>query len=672
MPMVVRRDRRLPRAAITAFMVLSACSAGGDNHGTVPPAPAHETQGPEPSPAPAVGSTVLLKAPPWDIRSTAATIDAWPRIVPGIRARAITSFDRGGGNDDGFGGTYSELYADPKTGEHVIFDDWGPGVLRTLWLTSAIDGNAPLGLGTMRFYFDDEERARIEIDADALFAGSAPPFVAALASGNHTSSGGFASWAPLPYRSRLRVTTAKKVGFYQVHYDTLPVDWDVDSWSSGSVDATLAARFEASSTPSTLPLEAVPLDLEKAGAGVIDVLRFVPTATPSDAALAAARVIITFDGAEAPHIDVPLAYFFGSGFGLAPVRSLAWTIVTPPAPVLFESRMPMPYWSGARVRVTGLAGQLFVHVTDNHFSHADTGSLETIFHEENPTRGGDFVYADVSGTGKLVATVLGIDPTRADNKGWWEGDLRTVVDGMRTPSVHGTGHEDDHLGGWSNEFLSRPFTLPMQGAPRTNLYDTGTEFQVNGRTTMYRLTPGIPFDASLRHSTEHGPSNARTANYSSVTFLYRQPTPRLVRSDAFDVADAVAALDHGLEGAHTTATVTSAFEGSDPTTSTMTVHAYPKTARFRVAIDPENDGVFLRRWFDRDEGVPHAAILVDGVRIATTANLGPRAPNRRWAETSVFVPSQVTQGKSSVTVEYVAQKPFTAVRFEAHSVARAR
>jgi hypothetical protein len=667
--------RPLAALAIATAIAFAAPACGSDDE---PDAKAEQRPAPDGSPAPGlppppppvVGSPLPSTAPPWDVGSTAATIDAWPRIVPGIHTRALTSFDRGGGNDDGFGGTYSELYVDPKSGEHVIFDEWGPGVLRTLWLTSPIDGNSPLGLGTMRFYFDDDEHARIEVDADALFGGSTPPFASSLVAANHASSGGFASWAPLPYRSRLRVTTAQKVGFYQIHYDALPADWNVTSYAAGSLDTALRDRFDASASSSTLALEQVPLDTEKTGAGMIDVIRFVPETTPSDPALATARITITFDGASTPQVDVPLAFFFGSGFGLAPVRSLVWTIATPPS-VLFESRMPMPYWDGVHVRVTGLAGKLFVHRSENTLARGDTGTLEAIFHEARPTPAGDYVYADVSGAGKLVATVLGVDPITAGNKGWWEGDLRTVVDGVRTPAIHGTGHEDDHLGGWSNEFLSRPFTLPMQGAPRTELLDTRTEFQVNGVTTMYRLWPGISFDSGIRHSTEHGPSNARSANYSSVTFLYRQPAPRLVRTDAFDVADTADAVSHGLEGTHEAAALTSAFEGADPAPSTMTVHTYDAPLRFRLAIDRANEGVEVRRLFDAGgEGTSQATMLVEGVRIATIANVGPRSSSRRWTERDVFVPPQVTHGKSLITVEYVPVALFTAARFEAHSVVR--
>ena len=51
---------------------------------------------------------------------------ALPYLYSNADSYYISSFDRSGGNDDGFRGTYSQLYVDDN-GEHVIFDEEGPG-----------------------------------------------------------------------------------------------------------------------------------------------------------------------------------------------------------------------------------------------------------------------------------------------------------------------------------------------------------------------------------------------------------------------------------------------------------------------------------------------------------------------------------------------------------------
>ena len=44
-------------------------------------------------------------------------LSRYPILDSGVQAHYLSSYDRSGGNDDGFDGTYSALDADPK-GEH--------------------------------------------------------------------------------------------------------------------------------------------------------------------------------------------------------------------------------------------------------------------------------------------------------------------------------------------------------------------------------------------------------------------------------------------------------------------------------------------------------------------------------------------------------------------------
>lgn len=611
------------RAVLLVMIALAACGDPDDE-------PAHPGGAKATAPTPP-GPTVVdpieqVKplpriAPPVDVVTTAGALDQWPRIVPGVEARAFTSYDRGGGNDDGFSGTYSELYE--ERGEHVVFDAYGPGVLRTLWFTSANGGNAPLSLGVIRFYFDDEAKPRYAVDADALYAGATKPFLSPLVAGNQESSGGYASWVPLAYRGRLKITTAVKPGFYQAYYDSLPADWDVTSGAAG--DAELAAKFAAAAAPgfATTALTDVALDYSAVGAGTIDVLRFEPTAgTATRAELAAARIRITFDGAPAPQVDVPLGMFFGSGIGETKVRAVPWTM----DPGKYESRLPMPYWEGVRVVVSGLAGKLSLHATTALEPRAQHGTLHAIYSEAKPTVPGvDFTYANVGGAGKLVGTVLTVEPNTPAEKQWWEGDLRSFVDGAMTPSIHGTGHEDDHLGGWSNEFLERPFSLAMQGCPKTVILDQPAGGQTNADATMYRLYPGIPFLHGIRHSTEHGPSNQRPSRYSSATFVYRQTRDRLEKTGSATVARDVTL---GVRADNDGVKLRFAFDGA-------------ATQRVRVALDRVHVGT----WY-----VPRGAV--------------PAGP----AESDFFLPAQLTKGKTTLAVSLDAEAASAASRVDAWSV----
>lgn len=619
---------------------------GGGGIGTTPPAT---------PPGPGIGLIA-----PLDVVGTAAAIKNWPLLVPGVETRAVTSFDRGGGNDDGFNGTFSELYVDDK-GEHVLFDAVGPGVLRTLWFTSRISGNDPLQIGTLRFYFDGETTPRLAVDADALFQGATSPFVLPVVANNHVSTGGFASWTPLVFKQALRITAEQTPGFYHAHYETFPPDWNVASYDPASKPDDALTKLFSETGPSALPLEEIALDTMRDGAGEIDVLRFEPDGAPSLAQIRAARLKIWFDGAASPQIDVPIDTFFGSGFGEAPVHAVPWTM----QPGLWESRMPMPFWAGFHVQVVGLTGKLKVHVAASRFAREVAGTLEARWHEERPTGAGDFVYADLTGAGKIVATVLTIEPLASNDEQWWEGDLRTRVDDLGSVSIHGTGHEDDHLGGWSNEFLSTPFSLPMQGCPKTQILDTTGQYNANA--TMYRLYPGIPFFRSVRHTTEHGAQNVKSENYGATTFLYRQARTRLVSSDAFDVFGADAAAHAYKPDDAVSEIVSSTFESETSTALTATYDSYRAPVSFELAIDPENVGVKLRRRYDATIGRQRAAVEIDGTRV-TTIYVAEKNAQRRWAERDVFLPPQVTRGKTRIHVRLVPEGPFGAARFEALSV----
>ncbi|UCC45025.1 MAG: hypothetical protein JSU65_03630, partial [Candidatus Zixiibacteriota bacterium] len=96
-----------------------------------------------------------------------------PSIYPNVESFYLSSYDRTGGNDDGFRGTYSQLYVDDK-GEHVIFEHEGPGCIYNLWFTGS---GRNLHWDKIRFYFDREKTPRIEHQAKEFFSGLHQPFV---------------------------------------------------------------------------------------------------------------------------------------------------------------------------------------------------------------------------------------------------------------------------------------------------------------------------------------------------------------------------------------------------------------------------------------------------------------------------------------------------------------
>lgn len=574
--------------------------------------------------------------------------EQWPLLLSGHESRSFSSYDRTGGNSDGFVGTHSSLYR-MESGEYVIFDAYGPGVLDTLWFTGPDEGGANLDLGTVRFYLDDEAEPRLALPWQELFRGDRPPFLAPLVAANDVSTGGFVSFVPMPYAKRLVVTTGERPSFYQAHYEALPPDESVRSFTQEMDVEPARARFAAAlaAEPST-GLDEVPLDAVIDGEGAIDVLRFTPSVAPSDAELASARLRITWDDAAAPAVDVPLGAFFGSGLGVADVRSLPLTM----RDGVFESRFVMPFWSGAHIQVEGLSGELRIRRRAVPYARGEAGYFHATYAEQRPTTPGEhFGWLNIQGAGTLAGTSLTVEPVSPTTKKWWEGDLHSTANGLRTPALEGTGHEDDHLGGWSNTFLSGPFTLPLHGEPRADMLDRSGQY--NADTTMYRFYPGIRFASALRHATEHGDRNGVSGNYSGVAYYYLDPEgSRLVETDVLDVADVDSREAHSYtaEGEGEASLVTSRFDGpwNDGDLS-RTVASHAGAASFQLAVSSGNKGCHLRRLYDQSMGRQGARVLVDGAFVGAFY-AAEQNTSRRFAERDFFIPRGFTGNGASITV----------------------
>jgi hypothetical protein len=620
---------------------------------------------PEPEPGPAPLAAPF--APPG-----AALLADWPSISIGVESRQFSSFDREGGNDDGFSGRYSALYT--EAAEYVIFDALGPGRLNTLWFTSGAGGTRPLNQGQIRFYFDDELTPRADLDSDRLFSGSEPGFPSDLVFDNSRSTGGFVSFVPMPFAGRLRITTSSKPYFYNAQYDTFPVDVPLRSWSTEGSGALLEPLFAeslgdaASEEPDRE--QVIPLEYSYTGAGTLESLR-VRLAPESIGDLHAARIQISWDEQAAPAVDCPLDMFFGSGLGLTPVRALGFSMRMDPPELV--SHFPMPFWRGFRLSITGVQAELSVRIGPEHYRARESGYFHAAFAGENPPAGDqDFQYLQQRSAGKLVGTVLTVVPANpAKDKGWWEGDLRSYANGRRSPSIHGTGHEDDHLGGWSNGFFARPFTLPMNGEPASEILDFNGQY--NGNVSMYRLWTGIPFLRELQHSVEHGRANDRGADYQSTSFFYATSSDWLSDSDRLVVCDPASRDAHGFvaSGEGAPVEVRGSFEGRAYRAGFDACHQnHSGAAEFRLRVAPDNRGVYLRRLYDQSSARQRAEISVDGERLGDWYTVEGNSTSS-WSERDYFLPRRFTGDKTELAIRVLPvgdSPPWDAAEYRSLSV----
>lgn len=498
---------------------------------------------------------VLLAAP------LLQSLDDYPHLRSDVQAHYVSSYDRSGGNDDGFDGTYSALYVDER-GEYVIFDVKGPGTLYNLWFTSRVNGRSPLGWGRIKFYFDDEPSPRVDMEADELFSGHHPPFAPPFVFHAFQSTGGYVSYLPFPFRRRLKITTERRVGFYNAYYHTYAPDRLVESWTGDEDLSALERMWNSAGTPPvgrsdveilsgrvSLDAPAMPdgdpvpsqeAILDYPGAGTITSLRFNPLFPLTAYQLQHIVLRVFWDGAATPAVEAPLGSFFGSGLGEASVRAVPLGM-SPSGP--YYCYLPMPFWRGARIELVNENPDAIpeiwweVTIAANDAVEADTGSFHTRYRREWPTTPGvDYQLLEAEGRGVYVGQVMTVEPLRAEIKRWWEGDLRIYLDGQTYPAFSGTGHEDEYLGGWSNEWLMNPYSLPMHGEPKTTELRQ-VDFQWSAATTVYRFfVGGIPFQNGIKVSTEHGAENTATAMYSSVAYYYARPGG-MERLDAVEASD---------------------------------------------------------------------------------------------------------------------------------------
>jgi hypothetical protein len=309
----------------------------------------------------------------------------------------------------------------------------------------------------------------------------------------------------------------------------------------------------------------------------------------------------------------------------------------------------MPFWQGFRIELVNENPEATpdiwweVRVDESAAYDPETsGTFHAVYHREWPTTAGkDYELLDTAGRGLYLGQVMTVEPLRAEIKRWWEGDFRLYLDGRRQPAFHGTGHEDEYLGGWSNEWLMNPYSLPLHGEPKTAGLEQ-VDFQWSAATTVYRFFPGgIPFQNGISVSTEHGPRNTADAMYSSVSYFY-------ARDDAFrklDEADVGGPLE-----------LTSTFEGRyDDVELKESGRIVEKSSKHAFRAPEGSSHLRLRRLFDQS-AVQEAEVLVNGTSAGIWYQPATNA-HHRWGETDFLLPESLTRGAESLSIEIRPLRP---------------
>jgi hypothetical protein len=462
-------------------------------------------------------------------------LDRLPVLKESIKAASISSYDRTGGNNDGFGGQYS--YVRKEKDGLVIADLQGPGVIYRIWTPTPTDD-------VLEFYFDGESTPGIRVGFRNLFLGEHPAFIRPLVG---YGAGGFYSYVPLPYEKSCKVfIRAERLQFYQINYATYPEGTPIVSFPKQPADAYAAhlekARklFESyggdissyivppggsierfSKKVRLKSSEAVKI-FETGRPGRIVAIRVSPPAALIDKD----RGVVLrayWDGDEKPAILCPAGDFFGYACGQSATKSL----LIGTADGVSYCYFPMPFDKSARIELlsgrspakeTGVEAEvLFVPVARRQ----NEGKFYAIWRRENPTtKGKPFTFIETEGRGHLVGFIQQSQGFESGNTYFFEGDDQTTIDGELV--IHGTGSEDFYNGGWYDV---------------TGRWDSKRSFPLSGclgykkhlgRTGGYRFLLGdvYSYRKSIVQTIEHAPTGNDLLNdYCAVTFLYSQDRP---------------------------------------------------------------------------------------------------------------------------------------------------
>jgi hypothetical protein len=459
-------------------------------------------------------------------------LDRLPVLKESLKIGSVSSYDRTGGNDDGFSGKYSFVRKEPEG--LVIADLKGPGVIYRIWTPTPTDD-------LVEFFFDGETRPRLEVKFRELFLGHHACFPRPLVG---FGAGGYYSYVPLPFATScvMRVR-APKVQFYQINYALYAPSSGVSTFDPNLSAEYLHERSQTeglfNSTGHDISRYTAPpgATLQTTRAAVV-----VPPGTnrqvwhtsrggrivglrvtPTEALAGKARDVllkISFDGA-APAVMCPIGDFFGYAWGAPATRSLLVGTVGPTNYCYF----PMPFKREATVEIMSernVPAELQVEIIHTDIPRAaNEGEFYAVWRRENPTKLGEpYTFLETTGRGHLVGVVLQAQGFEPGKTLFFEGDDETTVDGETV--IHGTGSEDFFNGGWYDvpDRWEKRLSFPLSGC-------LGYAKHL-GRTGAYRFFLGdtYAYRQSLRQTIEHsGEKNNIPTDYCSVAYFYSASRP---------------------------------------------------------------------------------------------------------------------------------------------------
>lgn len=457
-----------------------------------------------------------------------------------VRALSFSSYDRTGGNDDGFKGTYSKLRV--EEGNSVLAELDGPGVIQRIWFTHT-GGDQPGLLDRknehIKIYLDGKPEPALDVPLETLFSGEHPHFPRPLVM---EGSGGFVSYVPIGFRDGCKVVVeGEGVRFYQINMISLSDGNEVESFQADPPPETAKelekaraawadpAKYEATAL-AELPVATYELEgvgnseftfVLPPGPATIRSIELEPTEATVDAWRSVRLQLIWDQGPKGESaVDLPAGFAFGTLDGAIAYSSL----LMGQRDGVWYNRFPMPYRKQGVLRlkstkpIKGTFRIRFEREIADGAGYFRAGQREALPTKPNE----DFKWLNERGRGHFAGVLMWTEG-KAKLPYWLEGDDQFRIDGDL--AIHGTGTEDYFNGGWYalKGRLDGPAAYPSHGFP---IYRSPQEGVWRAAAYRWHIADPVPFARSIEAGIEHGGDNKFEADYRASVFWYSdEPKP---------------------------------------------------------------------------------------------------------------------------------------------------
>ena len=453
-------------------------------------------------------------------------------LLPAYRTNTIvaqeSTYDRTGGNDDGFSGAYSFVRRNPDS-SLVMLDVAGPGVINRITTPMAApDDKHDYHLDTLDIFVDDTTKPTLSIRYIDLFSGKVPPFTAPLCG---EDLGGNYCYFPIPFQQRCRIVyRGRHLQFHQIQYRLFPAGTSVESFhlpldESARTALAQIGKSWAAQTPMNMDtaITAIPFSIRSGDSSTVfsftkgGRINAIQLQT-EDAIDSSIFIRVNWDSEDEAAIYCPLRDLFGYAFGKPAMTSL----LLGGDDHNHYFRIPMPFDHRATITLinrsgAGFSGTLRVAYTDQSRDSLKEGKLYTRYTNHLLDSTEPFhVFLNVEGKGHYIGTILQAQGIGTDGTPFFEGDDSTSIDNEFR--IHGTGSEDYFGGGW--------YALPgrwdrTHGLPLFGCLDYSWKKTLAGGYRFY-LNDKLSFEKSIYQAIEHGPtkSDMPHVHYTSLAFYY--------------------------------------------------------------------------------------------------------------------------------------------------------